>query len=334
MSERLAQVWSARIMSAPAAGSPARRPHSLRRTSHLDMTWPSGFGTDLHIDGAARDLVTGLDGDGRETRSARLHVVMDSDRTVKAIEVEPEEPLAPRLLGARAGRGFRRSVADSFRQAADEGHPAYLLLDDLAGASLIAGFAWSRRPSFAHKLRPPARGPMEGICSGYRSGSSALLRRAAGDPLSQNVAVAGPVVSPTDPLGWHTIGPPRGVCMRRRRRIDVWADGAIHVDAMFRDSTWSPSGEEIVVHEYGLAAVGDSNTGRLLSLQATPRVLPYEDCPLAANEITRLIGEPLAGLRTLVLDRLKGEDCCTHLNDMLRALAEVPVLYRDLPGGI
>jgi hypothetical protein len=38
------------------------------------------------------------------------------------------------------------------------------------------------------------------------------------------------------------------------------------------------------------------------------------------------VGTPLADLRHEVLDKLRRVDGCTHLNDVLRALAEVPVL--------
>ena len=71
-------------------------------------------------------------------------------------------------------------------------------------------------------------------------------------------------------------------------------------------------------------------------MDALPRVLPYVECPLAATNAEWLVGTPLALLRREVLDRLRGEDCCTHLNDALRALAEVPVLAgaldQDSPG--
>jgi hypothetical protein len=36
-------------------------------------------------------------------------------------------------------------------------------------------------------------------------------------------------------------------------------------------------------------------------------------------------------MRTEVLARLQKADCCTHLNDALRSLAEVPVLAAALP---
>jgi hypothetical protein len=120
--------------------------------------------------------------------------------------------------------------------------------------------------------------------------------------------------------------------MRRARRIDVWREGGeLRIDAMFRDSCWDPDGQEVAVHEYQLIAGADEAAGALTSMVATPRVLPYVECPLAARNATRLVGSPLRTLRTEVLERLRGTDCCTHLNDALRALAEVPVLAASLP---
>ena len=62
-----------------------------------------------------------------------------------------------------------------------------------------------------------------------------------------------------------------------------------------------------------------------------PRVLPYDECPLAVRNVAALAGLPLSELRGAVLERLRGPLGCTHLNDMLRALADVPVL-RPAPG--
>jgi hypothetical protein len=55
-------------------------------------------------------------------------------------------------------------------------------------------------------------------------------------------------------------------------------------------------------------------------------VLPYPECPPAAGNVARLEGVAVSDLRTLVLQRLRGVDCCTHLNDALRSLAEVSTL--------
>ena len=46
--------------------------------------------------------------------------------------------------------------------------------------------------------------------------------------------------------------------------------------------------------------------------------------------ISRLLGARLPELRQAVLEELPGTLGCTHLNDALRALAEVPVLVNHL----
>jgi hypothetical protein len=69
---------------------------------------------------------------------------------------------------------------------------------------------------------------------------------------------------------------------------------------------------------------------QLLSVEAEPRVLPFVECPGAAMNASRLLGTPLPELRDRVLAELKGTAGCTHLNDALRALAEVPVLVKHL----
>jgi hypothetical protein len=60
-------------------------------------------------------------------------------------------------------------------------------------------------------------------------------------------------------------------------------------------------------------------------------VLPYVECPGAASNVDRLVGVALGDLRAEVLNLLKGIDCCTHLNDALRSLAEAPILVEKIP---
>jgi hypothetical protein len=100
---------------------------------------------------------------------------------------------------------------------------------------------------------------------------------------------------------------------------------------MFRDSCWTPDGDEVAVHEYHLTGTADRASDALTAIAAEPRVLPYAECPGAAPNATRLVGTPLRELRQKVLQELRGVDCCTHLNDALRSLAEVPVLSASLP---
>ena len=332
------------------APTPSRRSHSIRRTSTILMHWPDGFGTQLQLEGRARDLVTGDDRDGGVVREDALTAGVAVDRTIEEIAADPPRPELARLVGASGGGRLRAAIAEAVPEDRDAGTPLYLLLDDLAGATLIAPFAWSQsddewmeraRERLAAEPatpRQPGRN-MQGVCAGFRPGSSALTADGNVDLSKRhNVASVPPLVAPDDPMGWHDVPPHPTIAMRRARRIDVWrTDGDVVVDAMFRDSCWRPDGTEVAVHEYGLDVVIDGTSGLVESVHAEPRVLPYPECPAAAPNVSWLVGVAARDLRAEVLDRLRGVDCCTHLNDALRALAEVPVLAelldaRDLEG--
>ena len=62
------------------------------------------------------------------------------------------------------------------------------------------------------------------------------------------------------------------------------------------------------------------------SPRANPRVLPWFECPEAAGSARRLVGDSLDGLRAHVRAEFVGASTCTHLNDALRALEDVPAL--------
>jgi hypothetical protein len=169
---------------------------------------------------------------------------------------------------------------------------------------------------------------MTDVCTGYQQGSSALqpdgtLR------WRQDRQPAVDIDAVDDDLAWHDHPRPEGVTMRRARRIDVWADGPVlYVDAFFQDSSTLPEGGRQSIHEYTLTAQADRVTGTVRAVAPVARVLPYDECPLAVGHVSALNGLPLSELRGAVLERLRGPLGCTHLNDMLRALADVPALAR------
>ena len=208
----------------------------------------------------------------------------------------------------------------------------------MAGATLIAGFVYFRWADHVPEIRQrmatnAPRRVMRDICSGFRDGSGALLPDGTISGIRHNTAHPGPLADPADPLGWHELDDHPDIAMRRARRVDLWdEDGVLGIDAMFRDSAWDPDGQEVVVHEYQIIGRADRATGKLLSLDAMPRVLPYAECPGAAPNAARMAGTDLRSMRTEVLEQLRATDCCTHLNDGLRSLAEVPVLADALPG--
>jgi len=299
------------------------------------MLWSGGASGGLRVTGRCRDLLSPADGGPpRVLAEDEMRVEVAHDRTIEAIEAVPARPSIGGLVGARGGGGLRKLVAQTLPGEQEAGTPLHLLLDDLAPATLIAGFAFSQWPAeqATFMSRRVATPSMVGVCIGLRPGSAAL-NGGLPNPRQQHVTVPS-LVHPDDPLGWHRLDDVTGISARRARRIDVQVGDVIEIDAMFQDSATAPDGSRIAVHEYLVAATADPATGELLTVRADPRVLPYpEECPLAAVGVDRLAGTPLAELRRAVVDRFRGTAGCTHLNDALRALAEVPVLTRHLLAG-
>jgi hypothetical protein len=309
----------------PAGPAPLRRPGSVRRTSTIDMSWPDGREAGLQLVCRARDIYTPPDGGAPVVMAEdRARVRMAADRTILAIECDPPRAEVGRLVGSRGGGHLRHALEHVLPQDMAAGSPLYLLLDDLSGASLISSWAWSRWTEEPRDA-PLAR-QMENICTGFRTGSSALVREGP-RRMVHNCTLVPPLAHPDDPAGWHDVDDLQGVSMRRARRIDVWADDLIRIDSHFQDSASTPDGgRRMAVHEYLLAATIEPAAGTLLSVEADPRTLPYRECPTAAGNVGRLLGASARDLRQIVLVELAKTAGCTHLNDALRALAEAPIL--------
>ena len=80
------------------------------------------------------------------------------------------------------------------------------------------------------------------------------------------------------------------------------------------------------MHEYTFTADVDPRTHVVLASEALARALPFEQCPEAAASAGRLTGDGLDDLRARIRAEFVGATTCTHLNDMLRALADVGLL--------
>jgi hypothetical protein len=315
-----------------AASAPPRRPGSVRRTATLDFTWPDGLAGDTVLDARARDLRTNDDGTATVLAQAGLRMVTDPGRIIREISSSPRLPGLASLVGESAMSGYRRRLAATV--APDVvGTPLYQLLDDVPGATLVSGAAWQRwydMDAYLEIKADVSQRVMTDVCTGYQRGSSALepdgtLR------WRQDRQPAVDIDAVDDNLAWHAHPRPEGVTMRRARRIDVWADGPVLcVDAFFQDSSTLPEGGRQSIHEYALTAQADLATGTVRAVAPVARVLPYDECPLAVANVAALNGLPLSELRGAVLQRLRGPLGCTHLNDMLRALADGPALARSL----
>ncbi len=213
----------------------------------------------------------------------------------------------------------------------DAGTVLHLLLDDLPGGMIIGGFT---RHVEEAELARSAPGPVSepgrplDVCAGWAAESRAAreLDR-TGSPPPPATRPAPSLVSPEDATGWHTVPALPRFGIGRRRRLDVVLDGPdILVEAMFRDSFLDADGGEQVLHEYVVHATVDGVDGTLREIRAEPHVLPHEECPVAAVSVRALRGAPVSSLRDRVSAELFGPTTCTHLNDVVRGLADVPAL--------
>jgi hypothetical protein len=310
----------------PAAGTPARQPGSLRRTSTVTVT---RVGDGLEMDARARDLQTDVEGDGHVIDEIHLEAVLDGTRAVRALAVDGEPATA--LDGVVVGPGFRRAADVAFPGAV--GHLLGLLLDDLPIGTLLSGYAMVREQERSGVDPREAMGAeaalhMADICSGWRSDGVLVTSIRNGRGVNtQEAPLAGVLDDGTDPLAWHDVPVIEREEIRRTRRLDVrHGSTTIDVDAFFRDSYGELDGTQTVLHEYGLAVKIDAATLTVSDAHADAHVLPHVDCWDAPASARQLIGTSVADARRTVRESCTGISSCTHLNDLLVTLSSLPVL--------
>jgi hypothetical protein len=339
----------------PTAGTPPRLPGSVRRTATIDMLRPDGLFGPLVLSGRARDLATAADGTATVLATSSCQAAIDfmGGRLLTELSTDPDRPALRAVLGERVSSGFRAAV-----MAADPGLAAQesllnLLVDDFPVATLVSGYAIgaglagqasTNRPmlSLAEATGQPradTRLPFKrDLCAGFADGGTIMTEV---DATGRPPVVTGPqapALTTDDPLGWHELGPLPPLAMRRSRRMDVTPGRLARIDVLFRDSHVDEDGLETIVHEYTVsaavdtvapppgAAAGNPAGGVLAWCAATPRVLPWVECPAAAMSAGRLAGTPVASLRRHVRETFRGTSTCTHLNDTLRSLEDIAAL--------
>ena len=323
-----------RLVHNPAPTTPRRAAGSIRRTSHIDMI-PHGGGTQsgLSLVGVARDVLTRRDGGGVVLDEALVCAELGEGRTLEDLTTEPHAALRS-LTGRMVGTGFRAAVDDAAPGHRKTQTPLYLLLDDLPVAALIAGYAdlYLRAPDEPPTPSDTAKRKVKAdICAGWARDATMMRAIDREGQIPIPVGPAAPAIELLgDPLSWHAIPELPVGAMRRRRRVDVSQSERLVIDAMFRDTHVGPDGTETVLHEYALSASADAESLEIFACQAEARVLPWVECPAAAASAGRLAGQRLPDLRVFVRQRLVGTSTCTHLNDLLRSLADAAPLASRL----
>jgi hypothetical protein len=319
----------------PSSGAPRRLPGSVRRTSTVDNLRAGGVLGPVRVRARARDLITGSGGSSASYGSwLEASVDFVRNRELTAVASDPADSRLSTLIGAPVTSGFRSRAEQAVPEHAAACSRLHLLLDDLPVATLVGGYAISaaaerdEQVSAALALRRHKGTP--DICAGWRNDGSIMVEvRRSGQPPIVTGPPAPELAPPDDPLAWHGREPLPPHSMRRARLLDVTpADGpgSIRVHSLFRDSHVNEDGLETVVHEYTVEATVDAQTLLVSSCAATVQVLPWVECPAAADSAGRLVGMPVRHLRNAVRTEFVGITTCTHLNDQLRSLADVPAL--------
>ena len=315
----------------PVVGTPPRRPGSVRRTTTIDSLRPDGLEGSVVIDARGRDLHTRSDGSAVVVDTASVRGRVDPrTTTLESIGSDPEVPALSDLVGSVVGSGFRAKLARALPDGAIEASLLHLLLDDLTGAELVAGYALQHGGVLGTveplRLAEEHVAFIADVCAGWANDASLLTVTRATGEIPTPLGPPAPVLEPTDdPWAWHESAGITPYRMRRRRRIDLRTpDGGVSAfDAHFRDTHVDGVGAETVVHEYSVSGTVDVTEGRLLTISTVAQVLPWLECPSAVASAQRMAGTVVGDLRTNVRRELTGVSTCTHLNDTLRSLADL-----------
>lgn len=318
----------------PLPATPPRAPGSVRRTSTIDTSRPDGFRSGSVVDARARELLTAGDGSACVVGEVGLRARIGRTGQLEKAEARPAAAVEG-LLGARVGAGFRARLAEVLPDDRNRCTLLHLLLDDLPGATLVSGYALQRGGALGGLgVRPDM--VREDVCAGWAHEASLMTAIREHGEIPVPMGPPAPD-DPDDPLAWHAIAALSPHGMRRRRRLDLVAPATGDrwlVDAHFRDSHVDPEGRETVLHEYTVAGEIDPGAGAVVSMAARARVLPWTECPGAAASAGRLAGMPLGELREQVRRELVGRTTCTHLNDTLRVMADLPAMAAVLATGL
>jgi len=282
------------------------------------------------IDGAGRDIRTDADGRVSVLAEASIEIAVGHDGTIVSVHATPNVPEVGSARGARLGAGFRRTIGDAL--VATAGTPLGVLLGDLSGSPAGMRYGLVRRGEIESRRGAAMMGQGAFLgCAGHRAVLSVAAASLA--PLPMLDAPLAPELLSVGADEFHPTQPQAPGTGRRIRCIDCWLeDDSIVVGAFFRDTNRDPGGVDFVVHEYAMHAAIDRDDSRITTLRAEPHVLPFNTCVDASEHIGTLIGERITDVAIDIHSRVSGEISCTHLNDMVRFLADVPAMVGQLGG--
>jgi hypothetical protein len=256
----------------------------------------------------------------------------DDQAALTGIRTRPDFPAVAGLKGRRIAGGFRAALTQ-LQTISPAARLLRRLLWELPILVPVSGQTWLLdHPAARADIPMDLRGVDQ--CSGWRAGGEMLLQIAATDGVLRmplGPPVQGPVLSPAP---WAAMLPPLPPWATRRARATAVSrsETGARVEASYRDSYSDPDGVERALHEWHVGVDIDGE-GRFVELQADPGRLPWRECPSAQASAAMLAGHRADEVERVIARKFKGIGTCTHLDDTLRSLTEVPDLLALLPGG-
>jgi Protein of unknown function (DUF2889) len=284
----------------------------------------------IRVRAESRQIRAVADGPPVEVAGLLLTADVAADRTLASMELSgadlsaAELTLARGLVGQRVASGFRAKLGEL--RATPAGRMTRRVLWDLPIVVMVSGSA----KVVDHPSITPPDGPLMSLagadqCSGWRTGGTMLTKVVAeGGRVRMRL---GPAVTPdTRPAwpadGWLADAPPL-VPMGFRRARSISVDGDVST-VRFRDSYADPDGIERALHEWTVTATMDPESGTFAAISVAPGQLPWFECPWAGGSGAALQGVRPEDVDSVASADLYGTTTCTHLNDTLRSLTEIP----------
>ena len=317
---------------APVDAPPRRPAGSVRRTSTIDSMRPDGLDGDVQVVARARDLLTTIEGEARVLAADGYDAVISPDRRLLRID-HPDARLAE-LQDVSTASGFRARAIAAVPDEAERSTLLNLLLDDLTGANLVAGYAMQRHPSWTTRTIPVEHfDAVTDLCAGWARGAT-ILDAVEADGMVPTPTTAPVALAPDadDPLGVaRPAGAPTGLDAAGRAGSTWWPTATDSASTSTSVTAYvDREGVEGAVHEYSVWGRFDPSSHTIVELDAAAHVLPWVECPQALGSASRLVGATVDELRAVVRADFVGTSTCTHLNDTLRGLADLPALAATL----
>ena len=299
---------------------------ALARAFVVDVTPRRKLALAADVRGCAADC---LSSQSSPLRRVDVNAAIDDDGRLTRFECVPDQPIE--LLGRTAGRGFRAALQPLIASG-PTGRLLRRVLWDLPILAQVAGqTALLDHDAARAEMTFNRRGTDQ--CSGWRADGEMMQR------VDRN---AGILVMPLGPRTARGLTEPwlgrqpglAPMATRRERVLEVGRRdpaGRVPVTVRYRDSYADPDGLSRALHEWTVHTVllgsADARFGKF-TVEAGR--LPWVECPAAGLSAHRLEGQAIADVEQMIGAGFAGVSTCTHLNDTLRGLAELPDLVASL----